>query len=104
VHDVATWPRIQGARSEGNAALLQIFYSRSLSSYNRNASQKPDSINYRFPPEVDELIGEQIATGRSSSEAELLRDALRALAEDEQDLALVREAIADFEAGDRGCR
>ena len=59
-------------------------------------------MTYQFPPDVDQLIRDQMATGRYLSEADLLRDALRALADDEQDLAAIREAIADFEAGEPG--
>jgi putative addiction module CopG family antidote len=43
-----------------------------------------------------------MASGKYASEDELLRSALRALAEDEQDLDAVREALADWRAGDPG--
>jgi Arc/MetJ-type ribon-helix-helix transcriptional regulator len=43
-----------------------------------------------------------MASGRYASEAELLREALRALAEGEQDLAAIEEAITELQAGDQG--
>jgi Arc/MetJ-type ribon-helix-helix transcriptional regulator len=53
-------------------------------------------------PDVQELIDKQMASGKYSSENELLRDALETLIEQDEDLAAVQEAIADFEAGDKG--
>lgn len=58
---------------------------------------------YPFPPDLQELVGEQMASGKYASEDELLRSALRALAaDDEQDLDAVRESLADWRAGDPG--
>jgi putative addiction module CopG family antidote len=49
---------------------------------------------YPFPPDLQTLVGEQMASGKYASEDELLRSALRALAEEEQDLDAVRESLA----------
>ena len=57
---------------------------------------------YQFPPDIDRLVRERMASGAYSSEDTLLKDALRALAEQEEDLLVVREALADWEAGDPG--
>jgi len=57
---------------------------------------------YQFPPEVDELIRKQMATGQYESENDVLREALHALRGRDQDVAAVKEAIADMQAGDRG--
>jgi len=57
---------------------------------------------YQFPPDVDQLVRERMASGQYSSEDTLLKEALLALAEQEEDLAAVREALADLEAGDVG--
>jgi putative addiction module CopG family antidote len=57
---------------------------------------------YPFPPDLQELVVEQMASGRYASEEDLLRSALRALAEEEQDLEAVREALAELRAGDPG--
>ncbi len=57
---------------------------------------------YPFPPDLQELVLKQMASGRYTSEDELLRSALRALEEDEQDLEAVRESLADWHAGDPG--
>lgn len=59
-------------------------------------------MSYPFPPDLRELVGEQMGSGKYRSEDDLLRDALRALAEEEEDLAAVREALADWRAGDPG--
>ena len=57
---------------------------------------------YPFPPDLKELIAARLATGNYSTEDELLRDALRALDEEDEDLAAVNDAIAEWRAGDRG--
>ncbi|MCA9214861.1 MAG: hypothetical protein KDB27_17440 [Planctomycetales bacterium] len=57
---------------------------------------------YQFPPNIDRLVKEQMASGEYESEDDLLADALRALATRNADLAAVHEAIRDMEAGDVG--
>jgi len=59
-------------------------------------------MSYQFPPDLARLISNHMATGRYATEEELLCDALRSLAEEDQDLAAVREAITEMQAGDRG--
>jgi putative addiction module CopG family antidote len=59
-------------------------------------------MSYAFPPDLRELVAARLANGKYSTEDELLRDALRALNEEDEDLAAVREAIADWQAGDQG--
>jgi putative addiction module CopG family antidote len=67
---------------------------------------RPDSedrhMPYQFPPDVDQLVRKQMASGSYTTEDELLREALRALREQDEDLLAVREALAEFEAGDAG--
>jgi putative addiction module CopG family antidote len=57
---------------------------------------------YSFPPDLQALVGEQMASGKYASEDELLRSALRALVEEEQDLEAVRQSLAEWRAGDPG--
>jgi Arc/MetJ-type ribon-helix-helix transcriptional regulator len=57
---------------------------------------------YQFPPDVDQLVRERMASGSYSSEDALLKEALLALAEQEEDLLAVREALGELEAGDAG--
>ena len=57
---------------------------------------------YSFPPDLQRLIDARLATGTYASEDELLRDALRALAEESEDLAAVQAAVAEWRAGDVG--
>ena len=59
-------------------------------------------MRYSFPPDLSQLVGEQMASGKYTSEDDLLRTALRALAKEEEDLAAVRKAIGDWRAGDSG--
>ena len=56
---------------------------------------------YPFPPDVNELVW-HMSSGKYASEDELLRVALQALSEEEEDLAAVRESIGDWLAGDPG--
>ena len=57
---------------------------------------------HQFPPDVEEQLRERMATGQYDSEEDVLREALRALKRQDEDLTAVKEAIADMEAGDRG--
>ncbi len=57
---------------------------------------------YSFPPDVNELVCAHMSSGKYSSEDELLRVALQALSEEEEDLAAVRESIDDWHAGGLG--
>jgi putative addiction module CopG family antidote len=57
---------------------------------------------YAFPPDLQALVGEQMASGKYASEDELLRTALRALLEEEHDLEALRESLAQWRAGDAG--
>ena len=57
---------------------------------------------YQFPLDLQDLVGEQMQLGEYSSEDDVLRDALRALAEEREDLAAIREAITEWRAGDDG--
>lgn len=57
---------------------------------------------HQFPPDVKDQLRERMATGQYASEDDVLRDALRALKRQDQEVAAIREAITDMEAGDRG--
>jgi putative addiction module CopG family antidote len=59
-------------------------------------------MRYPFPRDLQALVGERMASGTYASEDELLRSALRALADEEQDLDAVRESLAEWRAGDPG--
>ena len=50
-------------------------------------------MTYAFPPDVEQLVAGRMATGGYSTEDDVLRDALRALAEEEEDLAAVRRPL-----------
>ncbi len=55
-----------------------------------------------FPPDLQQFVRERMASGKYASEEELLRDAFAALAEEEEDVAAVRAAVAEWQAGDPG--
>ncbi len=57
---------------------------------------------YQFPPNIERLVKEQMASGDYESEDDLLADALRALATRNEELVAVNDAIRDMEAGDAG--
>ena len=57
---------------------------------------------FSFPPDLQEFVRERLASGKYASEEELLRDAFQALADEEEDLDAVREALAEWQAGDAG--
>lgn len=57
---------------------------------------------YQFPPDLEEQLRERLSTGQYATEDDVLREALRALRRQDQDVAAVNEAIEEMEAGDRG--
>ena len=57
---------------------------------------------YPFPPDLREIVAARLASGQYSTEDDLLRDALRALEEEDEDSAAMRDAISECRAGDRG--
>lgn len=57
---------------------------------------------YQFPPNIQELVVQKMASGHYASEDELLLEALRSLSDDEEDLRAVQEAIDEWRAGDEG--
>jgi putative addiction module CopG family antidote len=59
-------------------------------------------MSYALPPDVQQLVATQLATGGYRSEDEVLRDALRALSAEQDDLEAVQEAVAEWRAGDEG--
>ena len=59
-------------------------------------------MQYPIPPDVQDLIAAQLATGRYQNEDEVLREALRALQEASDDAAAVQDTIDAWKAGDDG--
>lgn len=57
---------------------------------------------YKFPPDVERAVEAWKASGRYDSTDDVLRDALQALSEQDDDLEAVREAVAALRAGDPG--
>jgi len=61
-----------------------------------------NNMTYQFPPDVDEFVQKQLATGEYVSEDEILRDALRALDAERQEWAAIQEGLATLELGHEG--
>lgn len=59
-------------------------------------------MTFPFPADLLEFVRDRMASGKYASEEELLRDAFQALAEEEEDVTAVREAVAQWQAGDPG--
>ncbi len=59
-------------------------------------------MNYPFPRDVQQLVEAHLTSGHYTNEDDVLRDALRALQEENEDLAAVKEAISEWRAGDEG--
>lgn len=59
-------------------------------------------MKYSFPPDVAELVQEQLASGRYGHEDEVLREALAALEAENEEWQAIREALDEIEAGDEG--
>ena len=56
----------------------------------------------QFSPDVEQLIRDQMASGKYASEDELLLDALQSLEADQKDLAAIQEGLDWFDAGNAG--
>jgi len=54
---------------------------------------------YPFPPALDRLVREELATGVYHSEDELLVEAMQALRDREEAIVGIREGLADLDAG-----
>ncbi len=54
---------------------------------------------YQFPPAVDQLVKEHMASGHYASEDDVLLDALRSLSDYKQTIADVQEGMEDERAG-----
>lgn len=61
-------------------------------------------MSYQLPPDVVELVQKQIATGRYTTQDEVLREALNALAAEDAEIRAVEEALDRIEDGDPGIR
>lgn len=59
-------------------------------------------MSYQLPPDLRQQLSERLATGQYASEEQVLREALGALKQRDEDVAAIRAAIADMESGDRG--
>ena len=59
-------------------------------------------MTYPFPPDLQDLIQIQMSTGGYDTEDDLLRAALQSLSEEQEDLAAVKQAVAELEMGDEG--
>ena len=58
-------------------------------------------MSYTFPLDVRQLVESRLASGNYGSEDDVLRDALRALEEEDEDLTAVREALSEWHQGDQ---
>lgn len=56
-------------------------------------------MSYAFPPELDRMVREALASGAYASEDELLLEAVRALRDRVEAVAAIGEGLADLEAG-----
>ena len=54
------------------------------------------------PPDVQRAIDARLARGKYATPDDVLRDALRALDDEDEEVAAIREAIDDWQQGDEG--
>ena len=59
-------------------------------------------MSYPFPPELDKLVKQQLATGEFNSEDELLLAALRTLKVKQTDWAAIEESLMSLDYGEQG--
>jgi len=56
-------------------------------------------MSYVFPPDLERLVREELATGVYASEDEVLMEAMQALHERDEAIAGIQEGLADLESG-----
>jgi predicted transcriptional regulator len=59
-------------------------------------------MNQQFSPTVEKLIRDRMASGRYSSEEELLVEALHSLDEGEEELRAIEGGLASVDRGEEG--
>jgi putative addiction module CopG family antidote len=59
-------------------------------------------MRYAFPADLQKLINAYLASGRYANEDAVIREALIALTEEDEDNIAVRDAIAEWRSGDQG--
>jgi Arc/MetJ-type ribon-helix-helix transcriptional regulator len=55
--------------------------------------------SYVFPPALDRLVREELATGAYNSEDDLLVEAMQALRDRDEAIAGIREGLSDLDGG-----
>ena len=56
-------------------------------------------MSYLFPPALDRLVREELATGTYRSEDDVLVEAMQALRDRDEAIAGIREGLSDLDAG-----
>ena len=56
-------------------------------------------MSYPFPPVLDRLVREELATGAYNSEDDVLVEAMQALRDRDETIAGIREGLSDLDAG-----
>jgi predicted transcriptional regulator len=56
-------------------------------------------MSYPFPPVLDQLVREELATGAYCSEDDVLVEAMQALRDRDETIAGIREGLSDLDAG-----
>lgn len=56
-------------------------------------------MQYAFPPDVADLVRQEMNSGRYRSEDDVMREALQALKRQSVEIAAIQEGIDDMEAG-----
>lgn len=59
-------------------------------------------MQYAFPPDLQQLMAIQLASGRYANEDDVLRHALHGLQEADDDVTAVQAAIDEWKNGDDG--
>ena len=56
-------------------------------------------MSYPFPPVLDRLVREELATGVYNSENDVLVEAMQALRDRDETIAGIRQGLSDLDAG-----
>jgi Arc/MetJ-type ribon-helix-helix transcriptional regulator len=68
----------------------------------KSKSRYHRTMAYQSPPDVDELVREQMATGDFGTEDDVLREALRSLAEQRDDWNAIQVGLKTLDEGNPG--
>jgi len=75
---------------------------RGLPDVVKSEGKEINDMSASVPPDLQRAIDARLATGKYATPDDVLRDAIRALDHEDEEVAAIQEAIDDWQQGDEG--